>query len=74
MTFINEWKDFHNSDENWSIEKSTEKALHILTQTEHELTDGVLPYYLETSVLQGTSVHVFMDGQSGEVFTMAAIE
>ena len=70
MDLVQSYKEFYNSDVNWTVDSSTGKALHILTNTVHELTDMVLPYYLGTSVLGEKPVSVFMDGQSGEVFTM----
>ncbi len=71
MNLVQSYKEFYNSDVNWTVDSSTGKALHILTNTVHELTDSVLPYYLGTSVFGEKPVSVFMDGQSGEVFTMA---
>lgn len=71
MDLVPTYKEFYNSETNWKVDSSTGTAHHILTNTVHKLTDSVLPYYLGTSVLEEKSVNVFMDGKSGEVFTMA---
>jgi hypothetical protein len=71
MDLVPTYEEFYKSEINWEVDSSTGTALHILTNTVHELTDRVLPYYLGTSVLEEKPVSVFMDGQSGEVFTMA---
>jgi hypothetical protein len=71
MDLVPTYEEFYKSEINWKVDSSTGTALHILTNTFHELTDSVLPYYLGTSVLEEKPVSVFMDGQSGEVFTMA---
>lgn len=70
MDLVPTYEEFYKSEINWKVNSSTGTALHILTNTDHELTDNVLPYYLGTSVLEEKSVNVFMDGKSGEVFTM----
>lgn len=71
MDLVPTYKEFYNSEKNWEVDSSTGTAHHKLTNTDHKLTDSVLPYYLGTSVLEEKSVNVFMDGKSGEVFTMA---
>jgi len=71
MDLVETYEEFYNSEMNWKVDSSTGTALHIRTNTVHELTDSVLPYYLGTSMLEEKPVSVFMDGQSGEVFTMA---
>lgn len=68
LELVEKWTSFHNSDINWE-ERETHN-FHIPSQTYHEITSGGRPYYLGTSVLEGTNLHVFMDGQSGEVFSM----
>ncbi len=68
LELVEKWTSFHNSDVNWE-ERETHN-FHIPSQTYHEITSGGRPYYLGTSVLEGTNFHVFMDGQSGEVFSM----
>jgi hypothetical protein len=72
LDLVEQWTSFHNSNINWRDEGI--QNFHIPSQTYHEITSGDRPYYLGTSVLEGTNVHVFMDGQSGQVFTMAVIE
>ena len=72
LKLVEQWTSFHNSDVNW--EERENQYFHIPSQTFHEITSGNRPYYLGTSVLEGTNVHVFMDGQSGRVFTMVVIE
>jgi hypothetical protein len=70
LELVQQWTSFHNSDVNWRDEGIRE--FHIPSQTYHETSrSDWRPYYLGTSVLGGTNVHVFMDGESGEVFTMA---
>jgi hypothetical protein len=70
LELVQQWTIFHNSDVNWRDEGIRE--FHIPSQTYHETSrSDWRPYYLGTSVLGGTNVHVFMDGESGEVFTMA---
>ena len=69
VELVQKWTLFHNSDISWRDEGI--RDFHILSQTSHETTSGGHPYYLGTSVLGGINVHVFMDGKSGEVFTMA---
>jgi len=71
MDLVPTYKEFYNSEINWEVDSSTGTALHKLTNTVHKLTDSVLPYYLGKSVLEEKPVNVFMDGKSGEVFTMA---
>ena len=68
MDLVAQYEEFYNSEMNWTVDSSTGTALHIMTNTVHQLTDSVLPYYLGTSVLGGINVHVFMHGKSGEVF------
>lgn len=72
LKLVEQWTSFHNSDVNW--EERENQYFHIPSQTFHEIMSGNRPYYLGTSVLEGTNVHVFMDGQSGRVFTMVVIE
>jgi hypothetical protein len=70
LELVQQWTSFHNSDVNWRDEGI--RKFHIPSQTYHETSrSDWRPYYLGTSVLGGTNVHVFMDGESGEVFTMA---
>ena len=69
LELVRQWTSFHNSDLNWRDEGI--QNFHIPSQTFHKTTSDWRPYYLGTSVLEGTNVHVFMDGQSGQVFTMA---
>lgn len=69
LELVEKWTSFHNSDVNWR-EKGI-REFHIPSQTYHETNrSDWRPYYLGTSVLGGINVHVFMDGESGEVFTM----
>jgi hypothetical protein len=69
LDLVEKWTRFHNSDVNWRDEGIQE--FHIPSQTYHETSrSDWRPYYLGTSVLGGINVHVFMDGESGEVFTM----
>jgi len=72
LELVRQWTSFHNSDVNWRDEGI--QNFHITSQTSHETTSDWRPYYLGTSVLEGTNVHVFMDGESGQVFTMAIAE
>ena len=66
---VEQWTLFHNSDENWRDEGIRE--FHIPSQTYPETSDSDLrPYYLGTSMFEGINVHVFMDGEFGQVFTM----
>jgi len=70
VELVQQWTNFHNSNLNWRDEGIRE--FHIQSQTYHETSDSDWrPYYLGTSVLEEKPVSVFMDGQSGEVFTMA---
>lgn len=69
VELVQQWTSFHNSDVNWRDEGIRE--FHIPSQTYHEISDSDWrPYYLGTSMLGGINVHVFMDGESGQVFTM----
>ena len=69
VELVQQWTSFHNSDVNWRNEGIRE--FHIPSQTYHEISDSDWrPYYLGTSMLGGINVHVFMDGESGQVFTM----
>lgn len=101
LELVQQWTLFHNSDVNWG--KKGNQDFHIPSQTYHETTSDLRPYYLGKSVLgevpseslpskgkkqkgkpegnpapeekpQGTPVHVFMDGKSGEVFTVPIAE
>jgi hypothetical protein len=74
MDLVPTYEVFYKSEINWNVDSSRGTALHILTNTVHELTDRVLPYYLGTSVLEEKPVHVFMDGKTGEVFTVPIAE
>jgi len=70
LELVQQWTSFHNSNVNWRDEGILE--FHIPSQTYHETSrSDWRPYYLGTSILEGTNVHVFMDGESGKVFTMA---
>jgi hypothetical protein len=68
LELVRHWTRFHNSDVNWTYDETG--FFHIPSQTYHETTRDHFPYYLGTLVLEGKSVHVFMHGQSGEVFTI----
>ena len=68
LELVRQWTRFHNSDVNWTYDETG--FFHIPSQTYHETTRDYFPYYLGTLVLEGKSVHVFMHGQSGEVFTI----
>jgi hypothetical protein len=69
LELVEQWTLFHNSDENWRDEGIRE--FHIPSQTYPETSDSDLrPYYLGTSMFEGINVHVFMDGEFGQVFTM----
>jgi hypothetical protein len=68
LKLVPQWTLFHNSDINWTYDETG--FFHIPSQTYHETTWDHFPYYLGTLVLEGKSVHVFMHGQSGEVFTI----
>jgi len=68
LELVRQWTRFHNSDVNWTYDETG--FFHIPSQTYHETTRDHFPYYLGTLVLEGKSVHVFMHGQSGEVFTI----
>ena len=69
LELVEKWTSFHNSDVNWRDKGIRE--FHIPSQTYHKTSrSDWRPYYLGTSVLGGINVHVFMDGESGEVFTM----
>jgi hypothetical protein len=97
LELVSQWRIFHNSNVNW--EEKGNQDFHIPSQTSHETTSDLRPYYLGTSVLinedssvlllskgkpqgepvpeekpQGEPVHVFMDGKSGEVFTVPIAE
>jgi hypothetical protein len=68
LELVEKWTSFHNSDVNWRDKGIRE--FHIPSQTYHETSrSDWRPYYLGTSVLGGINVHVFMDGESGEVST-----
>jgi len=70
LELVQQWTSFHNSDVNWRDEGIRE--FHIPSQTYHETSrSDWRPYYLGTSMLGGTPVHVFKDGESGEVSTTA---
>lgn len=68
LELVSQWSIFHNLDVNW--EEKENQDFHIPSQTYHETTSDWRPYYLGTSVLEEKPVHVFMHGQSGEVFTI----
>jgi hypothetical protein len=69
LELVEKWTSFHSSNVNWRDEGIRE--FHIPSQTYHETSDSDWrPYYLGTSMLGGINVHVFMDGESGQVFTM----
>jgi hypothetical protein len=68
LELVSQWTSFHNSDINWTYDETG--FFHIPSQTYHETMRDHFPYYLGTLVLEGKSIHVFMDGQSGEVFTI----
>ena len=70
VELVQQWTSFHNSNLNWRDEGIRE--FHIPSQTYHETSrSDWRPYYLGTSMLGETPVHVFMHGESGEIFTMA---
>jgi hypothetical protein len=73
LDLIRQWTLFHDSDVNWTYDETG--FFHIPSQTYHETSlDRCLPYYLGTSALEEKPLHVFMNCQSGEVFTMPIAE
>lgn len=68
LELVRQWTLFHNSGVNWTYDETG--FFHIPSQTYHETTRDHFPYYLGTLVLEGKTVHVFIHGQSGEVFTI----
>ena len=72
LAIVIQWTSFHNSDVNWRPDE--QGFFHIPSKTYHGTAQDRLPYYLGTSVFEGKQVNVFMDGQSGEIFTMEIAE
>lgn len=68
------WQEFRESRMNWTLH-TPNYSIHDITRTVHPNPNGSLfPCYLGDIISNEKRVHVFMDGQSGQVFFMLSLD
>jgi hypothetical protein len=68
------WQEFRESRMNWTLH-TPNYSIHDITRTVHPNPNGaLLPCYLGDVEANRKRIHVFMDGQSGRVFSMLSLD
>jgi hypothetical protein len=68
------WQEFRESRMNWRLH-TPNYSIHDITGTVHPNPNGaLLPCYLGDVEANGKRIRVFMDGQSGQVFSMLSLD
>ena len=74
MNLVELWQEFRDSIMIWTL-YGENHVIHSITGTVHPNSNvALLPCYLGEVISNEKRIHVFMDGQSGQVFSMLSLD